>query len=99
MKILRVFFLAVLTAIPVFALSGLPSAGGGEKTSILPTEFSGWSLVGAAQASKDPAVADPVNAAVLKEYGFTDLNSAVYKRDDGRKLTLKAARFQDASGA
>jgi hypothetical protein len=98
MKILRIFFLAVVTAIPIFALSGPPVAGNG-KTSILPTEFSGWNLVGKMQASRDPAVADPVNAAVLKEYGFTELNSAVYARDDGRKLTLKAARFQDASGA
>ena len=44
-------------------------------------------------------VADPANAALLKEYGFTDFQSGTYIRDDGRKLTLKAARFADASGA
>ena len=49
--------------------------------------------------SNDPAVADPANAALLKEYGFTDFESATYTREDGRKLTLKAARFADASGA
>lgn len=52
-----------------------------------------------AKASPDAAVADPANAAVLNEYGFTDVESGQYSRDDGRKLTLKAARFQDASGA
>ncbi len=29
----------------------------------------------------------------------TDFESATYIRDDGRKLTLKAARFADTSGA
>jgi hypothetical protein len=66
---------------------------------ILPREFGGWQMSGAAKTSTDPAIADPVNAAVLKEYGFDDFESAVYTRDDGRKLTLKAARFADASGA
>ena len=56
-------------------------------------------MAGLAHSSKDPGVADPVNAAVLREYGFTDFESAAYTRDDGRKLMLKAARFQDASGA
>ncbi len=40
-----------------------------------------------------------VNAAVLKEYGFDNFESATYVRDDGRKLALKAARFADTSGA
>jgi hypothetical protein len=35
---------------------------------------------------------------VLKEYGFTDFEVANYTRPD-RKLTIKAARFQDATGA
>src|SRR5579871_1627384 len=67
--------------------------------SILPDQFGGWQLSGHAQTSSDPAIADPVNAAVLKEYSFSDFESATYVRDDGRKLTLKAARFADASGA
>jgi hypothetical protein len=66
---------------------------------ILPQQFGGWQISGSAQASKDPAVADSVNAALLKEYGFTDFESGTYTRDDGRKLTVKAARFGDASGA
>ena len=97
MKILRFLFFFVAAGTSTFALSGLPTAA--KPTPVLPTEFAGWNLVGSVQSSKDPAVADPVNAAVLKEYGFTGFNSAVYTRDDGRKLTVRAARFQDASGA
>ncbi len=66
---------------------------------ILPKQFSGWQIQGAAQASKDAAVADPTNAALLKEYGFTDFESATYKSDDGRTLKIRAARFADATGA
>jgi hypothetical protein len=65
---------------------------------ILPSTFGGWNI-STPQTSKDPAAADPTNAAVLKEYGFTDYEGATYMRDDGRKLTIKAARFQDATGA
>jgi len=66
---------------------------------ILPQQFAGWQISGSTQKSPDPAVADSVNAALLKEYGFTDFESGTYVRDDGRKLTIKAARFADASGA
>jgi len=52
-----------------------------------------------AATSSDPESADPTNAGLLKEYGFTDFAAATYLRDDGRKVTVKAARFQDASGA
>ena len=66
---------------------------------ILPNSFAGWTIKGTPQISKDPAAADPSNAALLKEYGYTDLESATYTRDDGRTLKIKAARFDDASGA
>jgi len=66
---------------------------------ILPRQFAGWQIQGAAQASKDAAVADPTNAALLKEYGVTDFESATYKSDDQRTLKIRAARFADASGA
>jgi hypothetical protein len=66
---------------------------------ILPTQFSAWQMQGAPQTSKDASVADPANAALLKEYGFTDVESAKYASDDGRTLTVRAARFADASGA
>src|SRR5208282_2798200 len=66
---------------------------------ILPTEFAGWQVKGAVGKSADPAVADEVNAPVLKEYGFQRLEKAAYTRDDGRNLAIKAAVFADASGA
>jgi hypothetical protein len=82
-------------------VSGLAFAGEGARAAspMLPKQFAGWQILGSAQTSKDAAVADPVNAALLKEYGFTGFESATYIRDDGRKLTVKAARFADASGA
>jgi hypothetical protein len=66
---------------------------------LLPQQFGGWQMQGAASTNTDPAAADPANAAVLKEYGFTDFASARYTRDDGRILKIRAARFADASGA
>jgi hypothetical protein len=67
--------------------------------SLLPQQFGGWQLQGSPQTSTDPAVADPTNAAVLKEYRFSDVVSSTYTRDDGRTLKIRAARFSDASGA
>jgi len=55
-------------------------------------------MQGAPRMSDDVAAADPAYAAVLKEYGFRELESATYTRPD-RKLSLKAARFNDATGA
>jgi hypothetical protein len=66
---------------------------------ILPRQFSGWEIQGTPQTSQDPATADPTNAGVLKEFGFTDFAGAAYTRDDGRTLKIRAARFADASGA
>jgi hypothetical protein len=70
-----------------------------QNPAILPAQFGGWQMQGAVQTSTDPSVADATNAAVLKEYRFTDLASATYIRDDGRTLKIRAARFADASGA
>jgi hypothetical protein len=66
---------------------------------ILPKQFAGWQMEGSAETSKDAAAADPTNAALLNEYGFTDFAAATYNRDDGRTLKVRAARFGDASGA
>jgi len=76
-----------------------PSQKTPQPPALLPEQFEGWRMQGIATISKDPAVADPSNAAVLREYGFTDLASATYTRDDGRTLKIRAARFADASGA
>src|SRR5579871_4867681 len=94
----RAFFpvLLILLALSCFAVDAPKAPADG---AVLPKEFGGWQLQGSFQNSKDPATADPANPAVLKEYGFTDFSSGTYTRDDGRKLTLRAARFSDASGA
>jgi hypothetical protein len=83
----------------IVVLAGTGIAQPAKAPSFLPTQFAGWQLKGQRSVSKDPAVADPTNGVVLKEYGFSDLESATYVRDDGRQLTLKAARFADATGA
>ncbi len=70
-----------------------------QEPDLLPQQFGGWQMQGPPQTSTDPAAADPTNAAVLKEYRFTDLALSTYARDDGRALKIRAARFSDASGA
>jgi hypothetical protein len=67
-------------------------------SSILPKQFAGWQA-NSITSSQSAAEADPVNADLLKEYGFSDFESATYTRPDGRKVVVKAARFGDASGA
>jgi len=95
----RVLLPIVLVVLAVAAFAADPATKPTLESGVLPKEFAGWQLQGTAQLGKDPAVADPTNPVVLKEYGFTDFSSGTYTRDDGRKLTLRAARFADASGA
>src|SRR5579864_7480062 len=95
MSIPRIFIIPILLAALSF---GQAEPAKHAASSLLPASFGGWQM-GKSSQSKDPAAADPTNAALLKEYGFTDFAGATYTRDDGRKLTIKAARFQDASGA
>jgi hypothetical protein len=76
-----------------------PAHASQQEAALLPQQFGGWQMQGSAQTSMDPAAADPTNAAVLKEYRFSDLASSTYTRDDGRTLKIRAARFADASGA
>jgi hypothetical protein len=92
-------FSKFITVLGFFVLAALATAQTAKPASILPQQFGGWQQSGAAKVSTDPATADPANAGVFKEYGFTDFASATYTRDDGRKLTIKAARFSDTSGA
>lgn len=73
-------------------------AGATDTPPLLPQSFAGWGKVLPAHKSTDPTVADPTNAGLLKENGFTDFEEAEYARAD-RKITVKAARFADASGA
>ena len=81
---------------PAVSPSAMPAAA---TAAVLPVEFAGWQVKGDVARSDDPAAADAVNAPVLKEYGFVRLEKAAYTRDDGRQLTVKAAVFEDASGA
>jgi hypothetical protein len=93
-KSVAMFAFVMLFVTTVFAASGDSTV-----PPILPKQFGGWQIQSAAQSSKDAAVADPINAALLKEFGFRDFESATYKSDDGRTLKVRAARFADASGA
>jgi hypothetical protein len=83
----------------ILSIVVLATAQPAKAPAFLPTQFAGWQTKGQPQVSNDPAAADATNGAVLKEYGFTELETATYVRDDGRQLTLKGARFNDASGA
>jgi hypothetical protein len=85
----------LLATVTAFADEGVRAT----PASILPKQFAAWQTSAAPKTSTDPAAADGLNTALLKEYGFTDFASATYTREDGHKVTLKAARFTDASGA
>ena len=92
-------FSSILTWLTFFLLAGTTIAAEHSSAPILPRQFGGWEMQGTGKASKDATAADPVNARILREYGFNDFQSATYTRDEARKLTVRAARFQDASGA
>ena len=83
----------------VSAIVFAASAPAVQAPAILPQTFAGWQMQGTPQTSSDAVTADPTNAAVLREYRFTDVAAAIYSRDDGRTLRVRAARFADASGA
>jgi uncharacterized protein DUF6599 len=95
MKLIRL----ILGALLLFFFASLALAAGPTVDALLPEQFGGWQITGAVHTSKDPAQADSINSALLKEYGFTDFAAATYFRDDGRKVRVKAARFGDTSGA
>jgi hypothetical protein len=65
---------------------------------ILPTDFAGWQLTTSATTSTAPEAADSANADLLKEDGFAQFATATYTRN-GDKLSVRAIRFVDASGA
>lgn len=89
--------LAAVIALGNFSFAANPTANSAPP--ILPQQFAGWQIQGTPHAGKDATAADPTNAALLHEYGFTDFESALYRSDDGRTLKIRAARFTDASGA
>ncbi|HEX8926919.1 MAG TPA: DUF6599 family protein [Terriglobales bacterium] len=90
----RLWMLALLLCL-------LQAAGFAQNTPaapLLPKSFAGWTMAGNPQMSTSAAQADPAHPAVLTEDGLKDIEIATYANDD-RKLTVKAARFTDASGA
>src|SRR5208282_3419249 len=89
----RLFLLVLLCTVAATASAAAP-----QPQPFLPNQFAGWRIEGAPRMSDDAAAADPAYAAVLKEYGFSELESATYTRPD-RKLSVKAARFNDTTGA
>jgi hypothetical protein len=93
-------FVALLTValmLGCLALAAEPAKPATTPT-ILPPMFAGWQK-GSFQTSSNAAAADPVNAPVLKEYGFTRFERAIYKRPEGRQITIKAACFENAGGS
>jgi len=88
----RTFIIAVFC----LSLAGVVFA---ESGGLLPKSFAGWSEAGPPQVTAAAAQADAAYPAVLKEYGFLSSEAASYTREDGRKLTIKAAKFNDATGA
>ncbi len=101
--LIPVLLLALATAAqnspPVVNLVPQSNTASRDNSALLPKIFAGWEMSGAPQLSTDPAAADPTNAAVLKEYGLQEFASATYTKAPGRKLTVKAIRFKDASGS
>ncbi|HWR16451.1 MAG TPA: DUF6599 family protein [Terriglobales bacterium] len=65
--------------------------------SIAPKIFSGWDLQ-KSMVVTEAAQVDPLYADLLKEYGLVEAETAQYTKP-GRTLSVKIARFHDASGA
>jgi hypothetical protein len=81
------------------ALTGLALGQAKAPSGILPQSFSAWHVEQqSVKTSGDPSVADPTDSPILKEYGFTGVETAAYTRN-GRTMQIRAARFNDATGA
>lgn len=65
---------------------------------LLPDVFDGWETAAPTRIVTDPAQVDGSSAAALKEYDFAAAAIANYKRDN-ETLSIRALRFNDASGA
>jgi hypothetical protein len=68
--------------------------------SILPRAFSGWQQdASTKKTSNNAGDVDANNPSALNEYGFRDEEIASYNKAPDRRLTVKVARFEDATGA
>jgi len=89
----------VLTILAAFLTGNAVLAQSAQPGAFLPGSFSGWKVEAqSVKSSADPGSVDAADASVLKEYGFAGSETATYDRN-GRKMEIKAARFNDASGA
>ena len=79
-------------------VTGSAAAPAKMEAPLLPESFAGWEVEGELKKLADPAAADGANAGALKEYGFSDGVTGNYQRG-AATVTLKAMRFDDASGA
>jgi hypothetical protein len=83
----------------ILALVLAGSLGWAKEAALLPPAFNGWEASqGSVKHGTDPAAVDAADFPVLKEYGFSDFETATYTRN-GRSMKVKAARFTDVSGA
>src|ERR1019366_1025942 len=88
----------ILKSILLVTLFGVGAYAAGAEDA-LPKSCAGWTQTGEVATVTQPAQADAANPAVLNEYGFTGSETATYTRPDGRRLTITASRFKDATGA
>jgi len=95
MKLLVILLISLAVAPAVFAG---PSPADPQNLPILPNTFAGWEISGSVRKGIDAGTIDHAQNAALREYGFTGYEIATYSQGK-RKLTVRAARFQDATGA
>jgi len=102
---MMVMFSALLSSmmkrvfLPVLFFAAMALGQAKNSVNLLPQTFNGWQIEQqSVKNSSDPAAIDQADAPVLKEYGFAGAETAAYTRN-GRKMTVKAAQFNDASGA
>lgn len=81
----------------LYLLFLFPLLAFGADAKLAPKVFGGWQLESSTDTT-DAAQMDPLYSDLLKEYGFAQLETAQYAKED-RTLTAKIARFNDASGA
>ena len=90
LSIVFLFSLLAVAAEPVATPSAAP---------VLPTEFAGWQTKGDITREHDPGRCRCHECAGFERVWLPPSEKASYTRDDGRNLTIKAAVFDDASGA
>lgn len=95
------YFTAFMKRFLYFVVLAMACCGmaAADDSGFLPQSFAGWTQSGPPVITRDVVKADAAYPAILQEYGFTESETATYTRPDGRKLTIKAAQFKDATGA